>query len=122
MSASNGKLIRSAPYFPVADIVRKNMAAGEEVRLTTTLGDDSYPDWHPNNGHIVFTSNCDGDYGLYVMCTDGSDQKKITFGADNEKYPRWSPDGKAILYQSDHSGRGALYVIDYSPSASSCRK
>ena len=43
-------------------------------------------------GVIAFTSGRDGNYGIYVMNADGTDQRQLT-----DEYvwsPAWSPDGK----------------------------
>jgi hypothetical protein len=47
---------------------------------------------------IVFRSNRDGNWELYVMNSDGSDQKNLTNNPGNDGSPSWSPDGKKIVF------------------------
>jgi serine/threonine protein kinase len=45
---------------------------------------------------IVFTSERDGNAEIYIMNSDGSEQRNLTNSPENEYYPRWSPDGTKI--------------------------
>ena len=50
-------------------------------------------------GRIVFSSNRDGNYEIYSMHPDGSDQVRLTNTPDErELSPSSSPDGNKILY------------------------
>lgn len=57
---------------------------------------------------IVFQSNRDDDYEIYIMNVDGSNQRQLTFNTIDDRFPRVSPDGRSIVYQS---GRGSLAEI-----------
>ncbi|GIW21722.1 MAG: hypothetical protein KatS3mg068_0729 [Candidatus Sericytochromatia bacterium] len=62
---------------------------------------------------IVFMSNRNGFWDLYVMNSDGSNQTRIT--NDNMKSPfafSVSPDSKKLAYISDKTGNSELYVKD----------
>ena len=43
---------------------------------------------------IAFTSNCDGNYQIYVMNSDGSKQINLSNNDFSESYSSWLPDGK----------------------------
>ena len=47
---------------------------------------------------IVFNSNMDGNYEIYVMDDDGTNVQRLTHHPDKDKTPRWSPDGKQIAF------------------------
>jgi hypothetical protein len=62
---------------------------------------DSAPDWSPDGTKIVFDSFRDGNYEIYVMDSDGSNETRITTTAEQETSPVWSPDGKKIAFRGD---------------------
>jgi Tol biopolymer transport system component len=58
-------------------------------------------------GRIVFLSMRDGEFGLFVMEADGSDQTRLTSG--DIVAPVWSPDGCKIVFRQ---GLGEIDVIN----------
>jgi TolB protein len=63
------------------------------------------------SGRIVFRSDRDGDYDLYLMDADGSDVVQLTDDPFDEVVPVWSPDGSRIAYYSDKDGDLDIYVM-----------
>ena len=62
---------------------------------------------------ILFSSDRDGDYDIYVMNADGSDVTRLTDNsASGEIVPRWSPDGRRIAFDSNHDGDWDIYVMN----------
>jgi Tol biopolymer transport system component len=70
---------------------------------------------------IAFVSTRDGDYALYAMNADGSDQGRITkeqgdtstpAGATFQIDPEYAPDGKTIAFASARAGTLDLYLMD----------
>lgn len=51
-----------------------------------------------SNGKIAFVSDRDGNFEIYVMNPDGTDQTRLTFTPENESYPTWSPDGSTLAF------------------------
>jgi TolB protein len=70
------------------------------------------------DGKILFQSNRDGNYGLYVINPDGSNQRKIDdfpnrkISPDDSNGFFPSPDGKKIAFSSDRDGNSEIYAID----------
>ena len=60
---------------------------------------------------IAFSSNRNGNWDIYVMDSDGSDQVRLTRNRGNDYSPVWSPTGDRILFVSDRSGDRDLYVM-----------
>lgn len=64
-------------------------------------------------GKIIFVSNRDGLFSLYVMNVDGSNVKSVLSGSVHPNGSGgWSPDGRRILFGSSQEGNGEIYVMD----------
>ena len=61
---------------------------------------------------IVFISDRDGDFEVYAMDFDGSNQVQLTDNDSWDNRPSWSPDGKKIAFDSDRDGDSEIYIMD----------
>jgi Tol biopolymer transport system component len=59
-----------------------------------------------------YESDRDGNWELYPMSSDGSDQVRITSNSIPDSRPSWSPDGNQIIYSSARGSNYEIYVID----------
>jgi Tol biopolymer transport system component len=98
--------------FPILGCKDKNESQDpvyQPLRLTTSAGIDFHPSFSPDGQSIIFDSDRSGQYQLYIIHKDGSNEHAITTqGGD---HPRWSPDGTVILYESDQFGSTDLLTI-----------
>ena len=74
----------------------------------------------PATPKILFTSTRDGNYEIYTMNPDGSEQVPITQHPAMDYGAVWSPMGEKIIFVSDRSGRPDLYLMD--PDGSNVRR
>ena len=58
----------------------------------------------PTTPKILFTSARDGNYEVYIMNPDGSEQVNLTQHRANDMRAVWSPTGEQILFVSDRDG------------------
>ncbi|PWU21485.1 MAG: hypothetical protein C5B48_11260 [Candidatus Rokuibacteriota bacterium] len=65
-----------------------------------------------NNGKIAFSSSRDGDYEIYSMNPDGSNQTRLTRDVGSDIDPAWSPDGQKIAFTSNRAGPDDIYVMN----------
>ncbi len=84
----------------------------KETNLTKNSFDDRYASYSPDGEKIVFESNRDGNWQVYLMNADGSEQERLTTSKSNNRRPSWHPNGQMILFESDRNAKIDLFTID----------
>jgi len=75
-----------------------SLTGGVSTNLTIHEGNDRSPVYSPNGQKIAFASDRDGNWEIYVMNADGSNQTRITHDLAVDDEPTWSPDSSTIAY------------------------
>lgn len=70
------------------------------------------PRWSPDGSRILFSSERDGDFDIYVVRPDGWDLQNLTDNEFADIWAAWSPDGKKIVFDSDRDGNFEIYVMN----------
>jgi Tol biopolymer transport system component len=86
------------------EIYTCNVNGTNEVKLTTTAGDEANPIWCPDGQNILFSRSENrsmSGYDIYKMKIDGTDLIRLTNNNSYDSYPRLSPDGTQIAFHSD---------------------
>lgn len=91
-------------------IFTKNMFTGEETRLTWE-GANKFPVWSPDGTRIAFSSDRNGNFEIYVMNADGTNQINLTNTAHSDFYPQWSPDGQWLIFHENMDGNRELFAV-----------
>jgi Tol biopolymer transport system component len=80
---------------------RHRLARGGSVRKTRSGqregGGDGYA-WSPDGRRLAFLSDRDGNFEIYVVNADGSDERRLTRTPESDGSPAWSPDGRKIAF------------------------
>jgi WD40 repeat protein len=85
---------------------------GETVLVSGDIEtDNAWPAWSPDGTRIAFATNRDGDYEIYMMDADGSNQTRLTTHPAGDTRPSWAPDGQRIVFRSSRDG-GGLYTLN----------
>lgn len=97
------------------DLKRETMkGALERLTYGDTTHDYSYPAWIDNN-NIIFSSNKEGNYELYLMNIINKNMRRLTFTKDvDEIEVTVSPDAKLIAYSIDIKNQvsGEIWLMD----------
>jgi Tol biopolymer transport system component len=96
-------------------------------RLTADPGQDLAPTWSPDGRQIAFVTHRDRDTAIYLMNTDGTNQRRLTINLAYAHWPDWCSNGKIIFNDLDGiasinpDGTGFTRIInDASADQSSC--
>jgi TolB protein len=86
-----------------SDIYSSDLKGANLVQLTSEATTETAPQLSPNRDLIAYCSNATGQFQLYTMNRDGSNQRRITTlaveGYNNAGVGyRWSPDGAQLIY------------------------
>ena len=82
------------------------------TNLTQSSAWDSGASWSPDGSQIVFDSERNGDWDVYIMNTDGTGVTNITNQPGNQSGAVWSPDGTKIAFSSDQDGDRDIYLMN----------
>ncbi len=84
---------------------------GPATPLTADPSQDEHPSWSPDGKEIVFHSNRNGNFDLWVTSVSGGGTKQLTNDQADEINPRYSPDGRFISFLSKRQGAWDLYLL-----------
>lgn len=88
------------------------VAGGGALRLTTHPAEDRSPSWSPDGTRLLFESDRDGDFEIYVIGRDGSGLRRLTDSPGGDRSPAWSPDGERFVFGSERDGARGLWIGD----------
>ena len=71
------------------------------TQLTYEPSYEGQPSWSPDGSKIAFVSDRDGNYEIYVVDSNGSNQERLTYTPYRYDIgPDWSPDGNKIVFSA----------------------
>jgi len=74
---------------------------GKTQKIIDTGYRDFDPNYSPDGKSIVFSSNRNGNWDIYIANLEKDTIRQLTFNNEyDETSPKWSPDGKYIAYIS----------------------
>ena len=88
-----------------------------EKCLTNHSAEDRYASYSPDGSQIVFESNRNGNWDIFIMNPSGDGVKQLTEGPGNYRRPYWNPSGSSVIYES--VDKNELMEIDLSNNSTS---
>jgi serine/threonine protein kinase/Tol biopolymer transport system component len=102
MMSPNGKSVASDTTDPASqntDVWTYDLENRSAKRLTFDLSLDSLPVWSPEGNRIIFASNRELKFDLYLKDANGGQEEKVIPQDGPDRFPTdWSRDGKYVLY------------------------
>jgi Tol biopolymer transport system component len=92
-------------------LILSNLDGSFPQQLTQNLSDTN-PAVSPDGKTIVFMSENNGTWDVYMVGIDGTGRKQLTTDPADDGLPTWSPNGKMIAFASDRSGEWAMWAMD----------
>lgn len=83
-----------------------------ENQLTNGNYDNRYASYNKAGNQIIFESNRDGHWQIYVMNINGTRQLRLISSKYNDRRPSWHPFKNMILFESDRKGYSEFYTYD----------
>ena len=74
------------------------------VRLTATADASEFDPAVSSEGDVAFEGNASGNWDVYLLPRDGSDQVQMTDSAADDFDPSFSPDGGTIAFSTGDRG------------------
>ena len=96
-------------FFPFGENLGANVIPGKSP--TTSCIPVSISKRYTLGKFIAFNSDRSGYQQIYIMKSDGSDVKRITFGNGIYGTPVWSPRGDLIAFTKLHKGKFYIGVM-----------
>ena len=72
----------------------------------------TFPVVSPDGRLVAFTSDRSGSEDVYVIASDGTNERRVTTTPDAEGNLAWTPDGKRILFVTFKDDRSRLFAIE----------
>jgi WD40 repeat protein len=114
-------VVADVPLDPQGDysITDSPPQAGPNVYTATFAGDDTYASASAKatvqvsaNGKIVFDSDKTGNFDVFTVDADGSNEQQLTHNGADDYDPAWSPDGSKIAFSSNRSGNYEIWTMN----------
>ncbi|MFN0177078.1 MAG: hypothetical protein ACKVU0_20725 [Saprospiraceae bacterium] len=88
------------------------LAQTQETLLARHPANDRYASYSPDSRHIVFESDRNGNWDIFLMDKHGGNVRQLTTDTSAERSPAWHPSGKSVVFESKKEGKNRLYTCE----------
>lgn len=92
-------------------IYTMNADGTQQEQIFTDKNYHGYPDWSPDETHVIFNSFDPGNNELFTASIATGQSSQITTDSGFDDSGRWSPDGTQIAFFSTRTGGSELYLL-----------
>jgi tricorn protease len=79
---------------------------GTAIRLSSPLGEETFPRFSPDGRTLAYSADYDGNTDVYIVPVAGGEPVRLTHHPMPDRVIGWHPDGKRVLFASAReSGR-----------------
>ena len=89
--------------------VQNLTASKQPAPVANYRGSNSAPAWSPDGKQLAAVLTKDGGSQIYLMNTDGTNLRRLTFSGGIDTEPFFTPDGQSIYFTSDRGGSPQIY-------------
>jgi TolB protein len=82
------------------------------MKLTKSFAIDTEPSWSPDGSSIVFTSDRGGKPQIYMVPSQGGQEKRLTFSGNYNARASFSPDGRSLVMVHGNGNDYRIAVMD----------
>lgn len=93
------------------EIYSMNSDGGDEVRLTTSAGDDMWPALSPNGEYLAFSSMRTGNREIFVVALRTGTAVNVSNNSGDDDWPRWSHNGRDLVFHTNRNGNYDIYAM-----------
>src|SRR5688500_8095753 len=98
------------------DLWSVSVGGGVARRLTSNLGEVTYPMLSPNGELLAFVGREEGAAEVYVMPATGGSARRLTYLSSNPRVVGWLPNSSSILftssYRQPHGSEMVIFAVD----------
>ncbi|HXC50425.1 MAG TPA: DPP IV N-terminal domain-containing protein [Candidatus Limnocylindrales bacterium] len=95
-----------------AELYAMSASGDDQTRLTVYPAFDYWGVFSPDGTRLVFVSDRDGEYELYLFDLANGATRQLTKNDAIDFVPAWSPDGAKIAFSSNRDGDYEIYVMN----------
>ncbi|MBX3015141.1 MAG: PDZ domain-containing protein [Caldilineaceae bacterium] len=99
------------------DLWQVSRQGGAARRLTSNLGEVTYPVLSPDGAWLAFVGREEGNTEVYVMQAEGGRARRLTYLNSNSRVVGWTPDGQSIIFATNYGQIAAneygLFTVAY---------
>jgi Tol biopolymer transport system component len=111
LSADGSRALLADATIAERDLWTMETARGIATRLVSNPAIDLTGVWSPDMRRVVFSSNRNGSFDLFIK-EIGGPREEVFLQSDRNKYPTsWSADGRLLLFTEQVQGGGDVYVV-----------